>query len=145
VHTCAWPLFTRYVSLRYTLTNYADYNWLNFGVTCALIFSVNWGCNIATYVLPIDAFPAHARSSFYGLSAACGKIGAFAGGYLFTAVSDKYGYGVVYFLCGVLSVVGVGVSLLFVEPYGIRCGSGEAGGGEEAFRDESEEEVKGVV
>jgi predicted MFS family arabinose efflux permease len=122
-------------TLAYTLSYLADHEWLNFCITCGLIFSTNWGCNIATYCLPVDAFPAEVRSSFYGLSAAAGKIGAFAGGYLFTAISDAYGYGVVYMVCGILSALGVLLAHGFIEPFGANTfcvgGARRGAGGEE--------------
>ena len=47
--------------------------------------------------------------SFYGLSAAAGKVGAFLGGYFFKQVADAYGYPIIYVICAILSALGVGV------------------------------------
>lgn len=94
-----------------------DNNVLNFVLTCFMIFAINWGCNVATYVLPTECFPTEVRSSLYGLSAACGKVGAFLGGYFFKMVADSYGYSAIYAICGVLSIGGVGVAAGYIEPY----------------------------
>lgn len=45
----------------------------------ALMFALNWGCNVATFVLPAVAFPPGVRATFHGLSAASGKLGAVVG------------------------------------------------------------------
>ena len=34
-----------------------------------LIFSLNWGVNVSTYVLPAEVFPTAVRATFFGLSA----------------------------------------------------------------------------
>ena len=46
---------------------------------CTLMFSLNWGCSLSTYVLPMEVFDRNIRSSFHGLSAAGGKLGGFIG------------------------------------------------------------------
>ena len=52
---------------------------LEFGLLCGLIFALNWGVNVSTYVLPTEAFPSEIRSSFFGVSAAMAKFGALLG------------------------------------------------------------------
>ena len=41
------------------------------------------GVNVSTYVLPTEAYPVEVRSTFFGLSAAMGKVGALLGTYAF--------------------------------------------------------------
>jgi len=97
---------------------YPDNNSLNFALFCLLLFAVNWGCNVATYVLPIETFPAEVRSSFYGLSAALGKVGAFLGGFFFEPISKGAGgYSSVYGVCFLMSLAGVAFSGAFIEPF----------------------------
>jgi PHS family inorganic phosphate transporter-like MFS transporter len=94
-----------------------DWKWLNFGFTALLIFGLNWGCNVATYVLPVQAFPIQIRSTFYGLSSSMGKTGAFLGGYFFTPISDAYGFSSVYAICGCVSLLGLMVTHYYIDPF----------------------------
>jgi PHS family inorganic phosphate transporter-like MFS transporter len=57
-----------------------------FGTFCLLFFSQGWGPNLSTYVLPAQLFPSHVKSTFHGLSAAAGKVGAVVGTLLFMPV-----------------------------------------------------------
>jgi PHS family inorganic phosphate transporter-like MFS transporter len=65
--------------------------YVKFSVFCVLTLSLNWGPNIGTYVLPASLYPAEIKSTFHGLSAACGKIGALLGTFIFAAVSEAGG------------------------------------------------------
>eukprot|EP00978_Attheya_sp_CCMP212_P043301 scaffold280108_cov44-Attheya_sp.AAC.2 len=53
--------------------------WGAFAACCCLIFSLNWGCNVSTYVLPMEIYPRALRSTFHGWSAGLGKCGAALG------------------------------------------------------------------
>jgi len=57
-----------------------------FATFCLLSFSQGWGPNLSTYVLPAQLFPSHIKSTFHGLSAASGKVGAVVGTLLFMPV-----------------------------------------------------------
>jgi PHS family inorganic phosphate transporter-like MFS transporter len=50
-----------------------------------------FGPPVATYVLPMTAFPPEVRSTFHGLSAGCGKVGAVAGTFLYEPVQQAAG------------------------------------------------------
>lgn len=65
--------------------------YLKFGIFCIAMFSLNWGTNLATYVVPVAAFPAPVRGTFHGLSAASGKAGAALGAFLYPAVVTALG------------------------------------------------------
>lgn len=43
---------------------------------CLANFFQNFGPNTTTFVIPGEVFPTRYRSTAYGLSAACGKLGA---------------------------------------------------------------------
>ena len=43
---------------------------------------------MSTYILPPESFPSEVRSSFYGFSAAMGKLGALVGGFCFGPLAD---------------------------------------------------------
>lgn len=85
-----------------------------FAVYCMLIFSLNFGPNVTTYVLPAQTFPTHIRATMNGASAALGKVGAFVGVYIFGAVADATSYGAVMAICAGFSVLGAVLSVLAV-------------------------------
>jgi sugar phosphate permease len=94
---------------------------LLFAAACVLIVSLNWGCNVSTYVLPAESYPAEVRSSFFGLSAAMGKFGAIAGTATFQVITAAWGFSGTFVVCAAVSLVGVLVTQYFVEPYGASC------------------------
>ena len=57
----------------------------------ALTFALNFGPNVATYVLPAMAFPPQVRGTFHGLSAGSGKVGAVVGTFIYAPISDSFG------------------------------------------------------
>jgi len=64
---------------------------LKFVVYCALTFALNWGPNVSTYVLPAQLFPREVRTSFHGISAASGKVGAVIGTFIFAPIANSAG------------------------------------------------------
>ena len=50
-----------------------------FAIYCMLLFSLSFGPNLATFILPAHTYPKEVRATFNGISAACGKLGAFTG------------------------------------------------------------------
>ncbi|TPX65976.1 hypothetical protein SpCBS45565_g04778 [Spizellomyces sp. 'palustris'] len=58
--------------------------------TCAQFF-VNFGPNVTTFIIPGEAFPTEWRATAHGISAGCGKIGAFIASYAFTPVTASIG------------------------------------------------------
>mmetsp|Transcript_30748 Transcript_30748/g.70359 ORF Transcript_30748/g.70359 Transcript_30748/m.70359 type:complete len:553 (-) Transcript_30748:384-2042(-) len=103
-------------------TFYADshtspwHQYAAFAFCCALLFALNWGCNISTYVLPISMFPRKSRASYHGLSAGMGKFGGFIGGLVFTALDDMLGIGLIFFLCTLLCILGLLMTHFFIDP-----------------------------
>jgi PHS family inorganic phosphate transporter-like MFS transporter len=63
-----------------------------FGIYCLLLFSLSFGPNLSTFILPSQVYPKDVRATFNGVSAACGKLGAFAGVYVFGPVADASSY-----------------------------------------------------
>lgn len=86
-----------------------------FAVYCMLLFSLNFGPNVTTYVLPAQTFPIHIRATLNGMSAALGKVGAFVGVYMFGAMAEATSYGAVMAVCAVFSVIGAVLSLRAVD------------------------------
>ncbi|MCD9641875.1 putative inorganic phosphate transporter 1-7 [Datura stramonium] len=63
-------------------------NHIGFVVLYSLaFFFANFGPNATIFVLPAEIFPARLRSTFHGISVACGKLGAMVGafGFLYLA------------------------------------------------------------
>ena len=77
-------------------------------------FALNWGPNIGSYVLPTAVFPPEVRSTFHGLSSACGKLGALAGTFIYAPVQNSLGLAYVMYLQVALSVIGVVLSIYFI-------------------------------
>jgi len=93
------------------------FQWASFLFCCLLIFSLNWGCNVSTYVLPIEIFPKKIRSSFHGLAACSGKVGALIGSLCFTFLNKtSSGISVTFFVCSLFSFIGLFVTWVFIDP-----------------------------
>lgn len=96
------------------LYNYCEKNNHNnalFGVYCLLLFSLNFGPNVTTYVLPAQTYPKDIRSTFNGISAAMGKLGAVTGCYLFNIQN----FVLIMVLGGFISLLGALLSLFINE------------------------------
>lgn len=78
---------------------------LLFGLYCGLVFSLNFGPNIGTYVLPAICFPAQSRSTCHGVSAMSGKFGAVVGTFAFTLLG-KGSLSVIFIVNFVVAVLG---------------------------------------
>jgi PHS family inorganic phosphate transporter-like MFS transporter len=63
-----------------------------FFVYCILLFSLSYGPNVTTYILPAQTYDKSVRATLNGISAACGKLGAVAGVYMFGPLSDATSY-----------------------------------------------------
>lgn len=85
-----------------------------FAVYCILLFALNFGPNLTTFVLPAETYPKRIRASYNGMSAACGKIGAAIGAAIFGALSVVCSYSVIMILCAILSLIGAIVSYYFI-------------------------------
>jgi PHS family inorganic phosphate transporter-like MFS transporter len=91
-----------------------DQHWLLFFLFCCLTFALNFGPNVATFVLPATAFPVHVRSTFHGLSAGSGKVGAVVGTFMYQPLADAYGSATVMWVQCVLCVCGALISHYFI-------------------------------
>lgn len=87
-----------------------------FAAFCFLQFSLNWGPNVGTFVIPAICFPAHMRSTCHGISAFGGKLGALIGTLLFPFIKgSKMGLPAVMLVQAVICVVGAVVSQVFLR------------------------------
>ena len=86
-----------------------------FALYCFLLFALQTGPNVTTFVLPPAVYPKEIRSTMNGLSAAFGKLGAVAGAYLFGAVAEVTSYPTVMIICAVLSAIGSVFTHFFID------------------------------
>eukprot|EP00053_Salpingoeca_punica_P013636 m.123390 g.123390 ORF g.123390 m.123390 type:complete len:474 (+) comp16248_c1_seq1:679-2100(+) len=102
------------LALTYNLSPHGMHT-LKFVLFCLVTFALNWGPNVATYVLPAEAYPVEFRSTFHGLSAACAKIGAVTGTFIYQPIADRFNMATVMWLQVVLSLIGAAMSYFFLE------------------------------
>mmetsp|Transcript_38950 Transcript_38950/g.50355 ORF Transcript_38950/g.50355 Transcript_38950/m.50355 type:complete len:450 (+) Transcript_38950:113-1462(+) len=79
-------------------------------------FFSNFGPNSTTFILPSLTFPAEVRSSFNGIAAAMGKLGALVGSLCFEPLSEVIGSSNVLIVCGIIAICGIILTTLFVKP-----------------------------
>lgn len=103
-----------------------------FAIYCALLFALTIP-NVTTYILPAEIYPKEIRSTFNGISAACGKAGAVVGAYVFGPVAAATSFNFVFYSCAVLALLGALVSYSYIEGSGSDAGAGglSASGGED--------------
>lgn len=77
-----------------------------FAAYLMLYTALNWGPNVSTFVLPQELFPAHIRSTFNGLAAASGKMGALLGAYVFPPIYSVLGMEGLMLLVAGIAVLG---------------------------------------
>ncbi|KAL3936204.1 MAG: hypothetical protein SGBAC_008420 [Bacillariaceae sp.] len=77
-------------------------------------FFANYGPNTTTFILPSLLYSPEHRSTWNGISAACGKLGALAGASLFAPAAEDLGDNVVMLLCAGLSVFAFLLTSCFV-------------------------------
>lgn len=87
-----------------------------FAVYCVLSLTTSIGVGISTYVLPALLFERKIRSTFNGMCAAMGKVGAFVGSMTFSAIarSANNGTTVVMILCFLVSTAACFLSQRYV-------------------------------
>ena len=77
-------------------------------------FFANYGPNTTTFILPSLLYAPEHRSTWNGISAACGKLGALVGASMFAPAAAAWGNNVVMLLCAGLSVFGLFLTSCFV-------------------------------
>ena len=82
-------------------------------------FFANYGPNTTTFILPSLCYSPEHRTTWNGISAACGKLGALTGASLFKPAADDLGDNVVMLICACLSVVAYVLTFCFVPRLGL--------------------------
>ena len=83
-----------------------------FGVS---FFFVNFGPNTTTFLIPSEIYPTNIRARAHGISAAVGKLGAFAGAFMLPFLLRKFGVFSSMNMMAVVSLLGVLVTTLLPE------------------------------
>ena len=94
---------------------------VQFGFVCVLYFTVSSGIGLTNYCLAsqvqrlVGGDARRAQSTFIGIAAACSKLGAIAGMFLFEGLLDAYGIASACFLCCGMMAGGFALTSLFVD------------------------------
>ncbi len=86
-----------------------------FTIYCFLLFSLNFGPNVTTFVLPAESYPKGVRATCNGISAAMGKLGAVVGAYMFGPLALATSFTFVFITCAGIAIVGMTVGWLFID------------------------------
>jgi len=89
--------------------------WPLYACYCLLNFTLSFGPNVTTFVLPAATYPAATRSTMSGLSSAAGKLGAVLGTELLPILKDVYSLNVVLLACVAVCVAGAAVTAWAVD------------------------------
>lgn len=80
-------------------------------------FFIEFGPNSTTFIYPSEIFPTHLRGRGHGVAAAGGKLGAFVAAFMIPWLLPRMGLGTIFGVLGVLSLLGVWVTVQFLpEP-----------------------------
>jgi len=85
-----------------------------------LTIGLNFGPNIATFVLPMVVYPQSVRGTFHGLSAAIGKLGAIVGAFLFPALRGRVTIVLILLICAMANLISIFLSLYFLPSNDLR-------------------------
>jgi MFS family permease len=92
--------------------------------TIVVIFGVSYfftefGPNTTTFIYPAEIFPTEVRTTSHGIAAGLGKMGGFAGTYLFTDMLNSWGIRGAEGVAAGVAVLGLAVTMAFLpEPKG---------------------------
>jgi PHS family inorganic phosphate transporter-like MFS transporter len=81
-------------------------------------FFTEFGPNTTTFVYPAEIFPVDVRTTAHGLSAGVGKMGAFAGAYLFPVMLTSWGIRGAEVVAGIVALAGMLLTFTLPEPRG---------------------------
>lgn len=82
-------------------------------------FFAEFGPNTTTFVYPSEIFPARVRTTSHGITATCGKLGAFVGTFAFPLLMDRFGLQGAMGTVALVAIVGLLVTWwLLPEPKG---------------------------
>jgi len=71
-----------------------------------MFFFMNVGPTLCTFIVPAEVYPTMVRATCCGISAACGKLGAAMGTFLFAPAQEAFGMQVVFGFCALVALAG---------------------------------------
>mmetsp|Transcript_25569 Transcript_25569/g.45409 ORF Transcript_25569/g.45409 Transcript_25569/m.45409 type:complete len:461 (+) Transcript_25569:79-1461(+) len=86
-----------------------------FSLYILLLFALNWGPNITTFILPAEVYPPKVRSTMNGISAALGKFGAIIGTFIYQPIYDAFGMPTLMAVAGSIAMIGAILSYFTVH------------------------------
>lgn len=86
-----------------------------YALYCITIASLNFGLGITTYALPSAVFSKDIRSSFNGIAAAMGKVGAVVGSYSLLAIAKSSSYPAALGVSSAVAVLGAIATIFLVD------------------------------
>jgi PHS family inorganic phosphate transporter-like MFS transporter len=88
-----------------------------FGVYCLTYASLNFALGATTYSIPAAVYPKEIRSTFNGISAACGKCGAFIGAFTFIFIAESSaGYSGLLGICSFIALSAACLTYFRIHP-----------------------------
>merc|ERR1719262_481693 len=82
---------------------------------CLLVFALNSGPSVGTYILPTLCYPSHIRSTFHAFSAFLGKLGAVIGAFAAEPIMRHFGMRTLFTMHACLCVIGALLSVAFLR------------------------------
>jgi len=107
-------MFILYLIIGLYWTSLSDIQWLLLVLYASSFFFANYGPNSTTFLLPSVTYSEDCRSTLNGISAAAGKLGALVGASAFEPAANAWGESTVMIVCGVVSLLGCGLTKLCV-------------------------------
>eukprot|EP00038_Savillea_parva_P012521 m.205201 g.205201 ORF g.205201 m.205201 type:complete len:445 (-) comp22856_c0_seq1:84-1418(-) len=89
--------------------------WPKFALFCVVSFAISCGPNVATYVLPATLFPFEVRTTFHGLSAGSGKLGAVVGTFMYDPIEESAGIAAVLWTQVIVSIAAAFLATWFID------------------------------
>ncbi|KAL8271064.1 hypothetical protein Esti_005049 [Eimeria stiedai] len=90
--------------------------WAQLALLAIVNFFINWGASITTFILPSVVFPPSVRSTYSGISAALGKVGAVGGIYLMKSALSSWGLAPMMICAGLPSLLAALLTFFYVSP-----------------------------
>jgi PHS family inorganic phosphate transporter-like MFS transporter len=100
--------------------------WPKFIIFCVCTFALSCGPNVGTYVLPATLYPFAVRTTFHGLSAGSGKMGAVIGTFIYTPIQNGAGIATVLWVQTAISIVAAILSIKYIGKETCETDSGSA-------------------
>jgi len=100
------------IGLWTAVTNHVWWFLLLYGIS---YFFTEFGPNMTTFIYPAELFPTDVRTTSHGISAGAGKLGAFAGAFLFPDfLAATHGLNRAMTIAGVVAVLGLLLTLFLL-------------------------------